>query len=1049
MSWPITPATAAGQWNPGIAMTPDMNTMSMGNYTPEQWAAVQQQNWQQWTQWQQQYAQWQTQYGEKYTQQMQAIQALGAMPPLPTGSAPPPAPPPPDQPPPPPPPHENNQPLYGHTQSKPAPVPAPASGLQNVNPSYKNTNFTGNSQNWSYSAGESHPVPPSTQQPPIQPPTVSQPPTVNSEALKKLSEEERLFDIQFQKWEEEIEKWRQENVNHPDKEAYKEYEAKFEACRMQLLERRQQMNQRRARLLGNTPPAPNSAPAGNKINTAVPPIQQSNKNKMQSQQYNTPPFNYNNQNNSQNQQYSNKSPSGYNNNRGLNKSIDPQDRYESYQNMEDYSVDSSDNSTFLPASGSGKGIPGLDLVPEPEKSQADVIDITDENTGHQMLQAPDYSTISKGINNILGDEKIMNILSMMRGQSLPGAGGANTQNALMNVASGPGGRIASGVSGMAGGPSAGSGPNGPYGGHVNNHNFPTNNQWDSNNQYNNQQYGNRQNIPFNTQGPPPPLIPNAPPHKRMYDENQSDMSQEQYYDRNAQFGGSHDMGQRPPLLARPNMPSLRPPLQEMPGQRNTNDYYRGPQDNRDIRDNGGMHNNSNLLDERGRHENNMPVNLPPKPKWVEEPLFSPSIIVEYEHKPLRLKARDFIEPVHMFDYNHISKDDEFKRKDFEREVDELFTRKPRRQEDDYTSSDRGERYAREPPSRDFERRPREDVRDDYRSRVPPREEYDDRRRPENVYFDRRRDDRDRYTRREDVPRDREDSYRDRERDRHRDYRRDARSRSHEKESRKRGRSKESEVSNNGSKKSREDLKTNTLATPKHIVMIDDLLEPPGREMRPEKIVIILRGPPGSGKSYLAKLIRDREAEHGGACRIMSIDDYFMQEGDVEEKDPTTGKIVKKPTLKYEFDPGSEESYKSSLKRAFRRTLTDGYFPFLIYDAVNETLREYADVWNYARQTGFQVYICTMELDPQICFKRNIHNRTLEDIELICSRFFPSPAHHIQLDATTLLQSAAITEVHMEDATDEPIEDTQETELDSTAPASRCGPRSSQWKTTYS
>lgn len=52
------------------------------------------------------------------------------------------------------------------------------------------------------------------------------------------------------------------------------------------------------------------------------------------------------------------------------------------------------------------------------------------------------------------------------------------------------------------------------------------------------------------------------------------------------------------------------------------------------------------------------------------------------------------------------------------------------------------------------------------------------------------------------------------------------------------------------------------------------------------------GPPGSGKSYLAKLIRDREAEYGGTVRIMSIDDYFMQEGEVEERDPVTGKMVR-------------------------------------------------------------------------------------------------------------------------------------------------------------
>lgn len=55
--------------------------------------------------------------------------------------------------------------------------------------------------------------------------------------------------------------------------------------------------------------------------------------------------------------------------------------------------------------------------------------------------------------------------------------------------------------------------------------------------------------------------------------------------------------------------------------------------------------------------------------------------------------------------------------------------------------------------------------------------------------------------------------------------------------------------------------------------------------------LIISGPPGSGKSYLAKLIRDREAEYNGAVRIMSIDDYFMQEGVIEEKDPITGKTV--------------------------------------------------------------------------------------------------------------------------------------------------------------
>lgn len=45
------------------------------------------------------------------------------------------------------------------------------------------------------------------------------------------------------------------------------------------------------------------------------------------------------------------------------------------------------------------------------------------------------------------------------------------------------------------------------------------------------------------------------------------------------------------------------------------------------------------------------------------------------------------------------------------------------------------------------------------------------------------------------------------------------------------------------------------------VLIEDLLKNPGRKSRPKKVVIILRGPPGSGKSYVAKLIKVIIAVH--------------------------------------------------------------------------------------------------------------------------------------------------------------------------------------------
>lgn len=39
------------------------------------------------------------------------------------------------------------------------------------------------------------------------------------------------------------------------------------------------------------------------------------------------------------------------------------------------------------------------------------------------------------------------------------------------------------------------------------------------------------------------------------------------------------------------------------------------------------------------------------------------------------------------------------------------------------------------------------------------------------------------------------------------------------------------------------------------VLIEDILNNPGRNNRPGKIVVILRGPPGSGKTFVAKLIK--------------------------------------------------------------------------------------------------------------------------------------------------------------------------------------------------
>lgn len=43
------------------------------------------------------------------------------------------------------------------------------------------------------------------------------------------------------------------------------------------------------------------------------------------------------------------------------------------------------------------------------------------------------------------------------------------------------------------------------------------------------------------------------------------------------------------------------------------------------------------------------------------------------------------------------------------------------------------------------------------------------------------------------------------------------------------------------------------------VLIEDILNKPGRSKRPPRLVIIMRGLPGSGKSHIVRLIKVNEA----------------------------------------------------------------------------------------------------------------------------------------------------------------------------------------------
>ncbi|KAL1430793.1 hypothetical protein MTO96_014659 [Rhipicephalus appendiculatus] len=169
-----------------------------------------------------------------------------------------------------------------------------------------------------------------------------------------------------------------------------------------------------------------------------------------------------------------------------------------------------------------------------------------------------------------------------------------------------------------------------------------------------------------------------------------------------------------------------------------------------------------------------------------------------------------------------------------------------------------------------------------------------------------------------------------------------------------------------------------------VVSVEDLLGLPGRESRPPLLCVVVRGPPGSGKSFLTRLLKEREMGAAGSVA-------------------PRGKRVKRKEFRYEYEAEMEDVYFSSLLKSFRKTVDGRLFSFVLVDAVLARLQQLEQFTGYARQNGFQVYICEPDcLDPEECHRRNVHGRSLEDIQRIVDSWEPAPRQYPRLDCSILL-----------------------------------------------
>lgn len=61
-------------------------------------------------------------------------------------------------------------------------------------------------------------------------------------------------------------------------------------------------------------------------------------------------------------------------------------------------------------------------------------------------------------------------------------------------------------------------------------------------------------------------------------------------------------------------------------------------------------------------------------------------------------------------------------------------------------------------------------------------------------------------------------------------------------------------------------------------------------------------------------------------------------------------------MEYEYEADMEETYRTSMFKTFKKTLDDGFFPFIILDAINDRVRHFEQFWSAAKTKGFEVML---------------------------------------------------------------------------------------------
>ncbi|KAL1541598.1 hypothetical protein AAHA92_25799 [Salvia divinorum] len=79
----------------------------------------------------------------------------------------------------------------------------------------------------------------------------------------------------------------------------------------------------------------------------------------------------------------------------------------------------------------------------------------------------------------------------------------------------------------------------------------------------------------------------------------------------------------------------------------------------------------------------------------------------------------------------------------------------------------------------------------------------------------------------------------------------------------------------------------------------------------------------------------------------------------------------------------EEAYRSSMLKAFRKTLDEGAFPFVIVDDRNLQVADFAQFWATAKRSGYEVYLleATYKDPAPLLDGDNLKENKIEEVDM--------------------------------------------------------------------